>query len=96
MVENTVFCFSFQDFMNGVCTHIVRLNEHTKKLDYYTGNYDSYVREASRFRTTSSKENMMRSSATSRRLKDFIARCERGILLLFRFAAGGPRCSRVA
>merc|ERR1711943_15939 len=35
------------DFMNGVCTHIVRLNEHTKKLDYYTGNYDSYVRERS-------------------------------------------------
>ena len=28
--------------MNGVCTHVVRLNVHSKKLDYYTGNYDLY------------------------------------------------------
>lgn len=32
-----------QDFMNGVCTHIVRLDQQYKKLRYYTGNYDSYV-----------------------------------------------------
>ena len=31
--------------MNGVCTHVVRLNVHSKKLDYYTGNYDAYVAE---------------------------------------------------
>ena len=37
VVENTVFRVAPQDFMNGVCTHIVQLNEHTKKLDYYTG-----------------------------------------------------------
>jgi len=32
-----------QDFMNNVCTHIVRLDQTYKKLHYYTGNYDSYV-----------------------------------------------------
>jgi ATP-binding cassette subfamily F protein 2 len=31
-----------QDFMNNVCTHIVRLDQTYKKLHYYTGNYDSY------------------------------------------------------
>ena len=31
--------------MNVVCTHVVRLNVHSKKLDYYTGNYDAYVAE---------------------------------------------------
>ena len=29
--------------MNGVCTHIVRLDQQYKRLRYYTGNYDSYV-----------------------------------------------------
>jgi len=30
-----------QDFLNGVCTNIIHLQN--KKLSYYTGNYDSYV-----------------------------------------------------
>ncbi|CAG8549324.1 1452_t:CDS:10 [Ambispora gerdemannii] len=32
-----------QDFLNGVCTNIINLNHH-KKLIYYGGNYDVYVR----------------------------------------------------
>jgi len=32
-----------QDFMNNVCTHIVRLDQTYKKLKYYAGNYDTYV-----------------------------------------------------
>ena len=63
-----------QDFMNGVCTHIVRLNEHTKKLDYYTGNYDSYVRE----RSIRDDEQQRKYDAEQRdiaEIKDFIARC---------------------
>jgi ATP-binding cassette, subfamily F, member 2 len=32
-----------QDFMNNVCTHIVRLDQTYKKLRYYSGNYDMYV-----------------------------------------------------
>ena len=62
-----------QDFMNGVCTHIVRLNEHTKKLDYYTGNYDSYVRE----RSIRDDEQQRKYDAEQRdiaEIKDFIAR----------------------
>ncbi|KAJ1930439.1 ABC transporter ATP-binding protein arb1 [Tieghemiomyces parasiticus] len=32
-----------QDFLNGVCTNIINLN-HQRKLSYYTGNYDTYVK----------------------------------------------------
>ncbi|KAG8306266.1 ATP-binding cassette sub- F member 2 [Homalodisca vitripennis] len=31
-----------QDFLNGVCTNIIHLNK--KRLKYYTGNYDAFVR----------------------------------------------------
>lgn len=31
-----------QDFMNGVCTNVIHLNEN--KLKYYTGNYDAFVK----------------------------------------------------
>ncbi|XP_039221686.1 ATP-binding cassette sub-family F member 2 [Crotalus tigris] len=31
-----------QDFLNGVCTNIIHL--HNRKLKYYTGNYDQYVK----------------------------------------------------
>ena len=30
--------------MNNVCTHIVRLDKEYKKLRYYAGNYDMYVK----------------------------------------------------
>ena len=72
-----------QDFMNGVCTHIVRLNEHTKKLDYYTGNYDSYVRE----RSIRDDEQQRKYDAEQRdiaEIKDFIARCLAASLFRFR------------
>ncbi len=35
----TVFCAA-QDFLNGVCTHIIWLTQ--QKLTYYTGNYDTF------------------------------------------------------
>uniref|UniRef100_A0A8C2D5R5 ATP-binding cassette sub-family F member 2 n=1 Tax=Cyprinus carpio TaxID=7962 RepID=A0A8C2D5R5_CYPCA len=31
-----------QDFLNGVCTNIIHL--HQRKLKYYTGNYDQYIK----------------------------------------------------
>ena len=52
-----------------------RLNEHTKKLDYYTGNYDSYVRE----RSIRDDEQQRKYDAEQRdiaEIKDFIARLE--------------------
>ena len=33
-----------QDFLNGVCTHIVRLTN--RKLKYYTGDYDTLPEDA--------------------------------------------------
>merc|ERR1712100_837708 len=74
-----------QDFMNGVCTHIVRLNEHTKKLDYYTGNYDSYVRE----RSIRDDEQQRKYDAEQRdiaEIKDFIARFGHGTVKMVRQA----------
>jgi len=31
-----------QDFLNGVCTHIIWLTQ--QKLTYYTGNYDTFCK----------------------------------------------------
>ena len=55
-----------------------RLNEHTKKLDYYTGNYDSYVRE----RSIRDDEQQRKYDAAQRDIaesKDFIARFGCGV-----------------
>ena len=104
-----------QDFMNGVCTHIVRcrrgvprprlmdtsrvdgvkaplrrLNEHTKKLDYYTGNYDSYVRE----RSIRDDEQQRKYDAEQRdiaEIKDFIARYCYSVLHYFGAAVSARR-----
>jgi ATP-binding cassette subfamily F protein 2 len=35
-----------QDFMNGVCTHMIHLTSK-KRLEYYSGNYDSFVKTKS-------------------------------------------------
>jgi ATP-binding cassette subfamily F protein 2 len=32
-----------QDFLNGVCTHIIDLTP-LRKFEYYTGNYDMFVK----------------------------------------------------
>lgn len=37
-----VFVFYFQDFLNGVCINIIYM--YNKKLKYYMGNYDQYVK----------------------------------------------------
>lgn len=62
-----------QDFMNNVCTDIVRLDPTYRKLHYYSGNYDSYVQ-------TRRDQDMvqMRAYEAEQRdiaeIKDFIAR----------------------
>jgi len=66
--ESTRLVMRFRD---SVVRH--RLNEHTKKLDYYTGNYDSYVRE----RSIRDDEQQRKYDAEQRdiaEIKDFIAR----------------------
>ena len=72
-------------FRDSVVRH--RLNEHTKKLDYYTGNYDSYVRE----RSIRDDEQQRKYDAEQRdiaEIKDFIARCVSGVP---RFGPSGPK-----
>jgi ATP-binding cassette subfamily F protein 2 len=66
-----------QDFMNSVCTHVVRLDMTYKKLRYYSGNYDTYCQ-------TRRDQDMVqwRQYETEQReiadIKDFIARFGHG------------------
>jgi len=39
-----------QDFLNGVCTNIIHLTG--KRLKYYTGNYEAFVRPSASCRGT--------------------------------------------
>jgi len=74
-----------QDFMNNVCTDIVRLDPTYRKLHYYSGNYDTYVQ-------TRRDQDMvqMRQYETEQReiaeIKDFIARFGHGTVKMVRQA----------
>lgn len=74
-----------QDFMNEVCTHIVRLDQTYKKLRYYSGNYDMYVQT----RRDQDMVQMRQYEAEQRdiaEIKDFIARFGHGTAKLVRQA----------
>ncbi|KAL7437887.1 hypothetical protein ACHAXH_005061 [Discostella pseudostelligera] len=74
-----------QDFMNNVCTHIVRLDMTYKKLRYYSGNYDTYVQT----RRDQDMVQMRQYEAEQRdiaEIKDFIARFGHGTVKLVRQA----------
>ncbi|KAL7564474.1 hypothetical protein ACA910_001568 [Epithemia clementina (nom. ined.)] len=74
-----------QDFMNNVCTHIVRLDMTYRKLHYYTGNYDMYVQ----LRRDKDMVQMRQYEAEQRdiaEIKDFIARFGHGTAKLVRQA----------
>lgn len=74
-----------QDFMNNVCTHIVRLDMTYKKLRYYSGNYDTYCQ-------TRRNQDMvqMRAYEAEQRdiaeIKEFIARFGHGTVKMVRQA----------
>jgi ATP-binding cassette subfamily F protein 2 len=74
-----------QDFMNNVCTDIVRLDPTYRKLHYYSGNYDTYVQ-------TRRDQDMvqMRTYEAEQRdiaeIKDFIARFGHGTIKMVRQA----------
>lgn len=74
-----------QDFMNNVCTHIVRLDMTYKKLHYYSGNYDMYVqlRRDKDMIQTRQYEAEQRDIAE---IKDFIARFGHGTVKMVRQA----------
>jgi ATP-binding cassette subfamily F protein 2 len=74
-----------QDFMNNVCTHIVRLDMTYKKLRYYSGNYDTYVQT----RRDQDMVQMRQYEAEQRdiaEIKDFIARFGHGTVKMVRQA----------
>jgi len=74
-----------QDFMNQVCTHIVRLDMTYKKLRYYSGNYDMYVQT----RRDQDMVQMRQYEAEQRdiaEIKDFIARFGHGTVKMVRQA----------
>ena len=74
-----------QDFMNNVCSHIVRLDSTYKKLRYYSGNYDTYVQT----RRDQDMVQMRQYEAEQRdiaEIKDFIARFGHGTVKMVRQA----------
>ncbi|CAG8450161.1 12740_t:CDS:10 [Ambispora leptoticha] len=60
-----------QDFLNGVCTNIINLNHH-KKLVYYGGNYDVYVRTRAEQETNQMKAYYKQQEEIAH-IKKFIA-----------------------
>ena len=61
-----------QDFLNGVCTHIIWLTQGT--LRYYTGNYDTYQKTVRDDEVVQQKK-YEKEQADIKHLKEFIASC---------------------
>lgn len=61
-----------QDFLNGVCTHIIWLTQ--QKLTYYTGNYDTYCKTVKENETLQQKK-YEKEQDDIKHLKQFIASC---------------------
>uniref|UniRef100_A0A8C1F6F1 ATP-binding cassette sub-family F member 2 n=1 Tax=Cyprinus carpio carpio TaxID=630221 RepID=A0A8C1F6F1_CYPCA len=68
-----------QDFLNGVCTNIIHL--HQRKLKYYTGNYDQYVKTREEL-----EENQMKRFNWEQDQINYIARFGHGSAKLARQA----------
>jgi len=72
-----------QDFLNGVCTNIMHLKD--KKLSYYTGNYDTYIKTRAE-----KEENQMkqynREQDQIAHMKNYVARFGHGSAKLARQA----------
>jgi len=72
-----------QDFLNSVCTNVIHW--HLKKLNYYGGNYDTYVKTRAEL-----EENQMKRYQSEqdqiKNMKDYIARFGHGSAKLARQA----------
>lgn len=72
-----------QDFLNGVCTNIIHM--HNRKLKYYTGNYDQYVKTRLELEENQMKRfNWEQDQITH--MKNYIARFGHGSAKLARQA----------
>jgi len=61
-----------QDFMNGVCTHIIWLTKN--KLSYYTGNYDTFRKTVAEHEVIQQKK-YLKEQDDIKHIKEFIASC---------------------
>lgn len=61
-----------QDFLNGVCTHIIWLTH--QKLQYFTGNYDTFQKTVNENNVVQQKKHE-KEQADIKHLKEFIASC---------------------
>ncbi|GIL89573.1 hypothetical protein Vretimale_1869 [Volvox reticuliferus] len=61
-----------QDFLNGVCTHIIWLTQ--QKLTYYTGNYDTFVKTVAENEVVQMKK-YQKEQEDIKHIKEFIASC---------------------
>jgi len=61
-----------QDFLNGVCTHIIWLTQ--QKLHYYTGNYDTYCKTV-RDNEVVQMKKYEKEQEDIKHLKQFISSC---------------------
>ena len=72
-----------QDFLNGVCTNIIHLQK--KKLQYYTGNYDSYIQTRFELEVNQQKRFQWEQDQIAH-MKNYIARFGHGSAKLARQA----------
>ncbi|AWP17007.1 putative ATP-binding cassette sub-family F member 2 [Scophthalmus maximus] len=72
-----------QDFLNGVCTNIIHL--HQRKLKYYTGNFDQYVKTREELEENQMKRFNWEQDQISH-MKNYIARFGHGSAKLARQA----------
>uniref|UniRef100_A0A8C9T6A1 ATP-binding cassette sub-family F member 2 n=1 Tax=Scleropages formosus TaxID=113540 RepID=A0A8C9T6A1_SCLFO len=72
-----------QDFLNGVCTNIIHL--HQRKLKYYTGNYDQYVKTREELEENQMKRYNWEQDQIAH-MKNYIARFGHGSAKLARQA----------
>eukprot|EP00053_Salpingoeca_punica_P001509 m.33794 g.33794 ORF g.33794 m.33794 type:complete len:589 (-) comp11054_c0_seq1:579-2345(-) len=72
-----------QDFLNGVCTNIMHL--HQSKLQYYSGNYDQFVKTRAELEENQMKRYQWEQNSIAD-MKDYIARFGHGSAKLARQA----------
>lgn len=72
-----------QDFLNGVCTNIIHMQ--SKKLTFYTGNYDQYVQTRSELEENQMKQYKWEQEQIAN-MKEYIARFGHGSAKLARQA----------
>jgi ATP-binding cassette subfamily F protein 2 len=80
-----------QDFLNGVCTNIIHLQK--KKLNYYTGNFDSYVQTRLELETNQAKRFQWEQDQIAH-MKNYIARFGHGSAKLARQAQSKEKTLR--